>query len=216
MALSPAAARGRVTDTGDGADAPSGRLRLAVAALLGLVCVLAAGVLTWQLLSSEESGGRLDHAESRERVMSVTDQFVKRLGTYSPDLLDDSGQMPDYREQVRDVITPKFAADFDEQVAAAEQLVAQGGVSRTTEVFSTGVSSIDDDSARALIAGSFSDSYTQGSGEKARTVEQEPYPFRFVVDLVVIDGEWLVDDFQRAGGESGAEQPEPSPPGGTP
>ena len=41
----------------------------------------------------------------------------------------------------------------------------------------------------------FTDSYVQGKGEKATTVDQEPLPFRFLVDLVVIDGEWFVDDF---------------------
>ena len=94
--------------------------------------------------------GGLDHAEEREQVMSLTDQFVKRLGAYSPDMLDDSGQMPDYREQVREVITPKFAADFDKEVATVEQLVAQGGITRTADVFATAVSSVDDDSARVL------------------------------------------------------------------
>ena len=108
--------------------------------------------------------------------------------------------MPDYRSQVREVITPKFAADFDKQVATAEQLVAQAGITRTAQVFATAVSSIDDDSARVLVAGSFTDSYAQGSGKQRRTVDQEPLPFRFVVDLVTIDGEWLVDDFSPVGG----------------
>ena len=140
--------------------------------------------------------------------MSLTDQFVKRLGTYSPDMLDDSGQMPAYREQVREVITPKFAADFDKEVATAEQLVAQGGITRTADVFATAVSSIDDDSARVLVAGAFTDSYEQGEGEEAATVDQEPLPFRFTVDLVMIDGEWLVDDFTPV--SSAEDEPPPA------
>ena len=39
------------------------------------------------------------------------------------------------------------------------------------------------------------DSYEQGKGDDATTVDQEPLPFRFTVDLVMIEGEWLVDDF---------------------
>jgi hypothetical protein len=112
--------------------------------------------------------------------------------------------MPAYRDQVREVITPKFAADFDKEVATAEQLVAQGGITRTTDVFATAVSSVDDDSARVLVAGAFTDSYDQGEGTKARTVDQEPLPFRFTVDLVRIEGEWLVDDF------SPVSSPEPT------
>ena len=192
--------------TGDPERPPRWRTVLAVA--LTLVVVACVALLVWLTAGGRASAdGGLDHSEEREQVMSLTDQFVKRLGTYSPDMLDDSGQMPDYRDQVREVITPKFAADFDKEVATAEQLVAQGGITRTADVFATAVSSVDDDSARVLVAGAFTDSYSQGAGKqgsgqesgqgsgKARTVDQEPLPFRFTVDLVMIEGEWLVDDF---------------------
>ena len=186
MALPPAPAGARLTP----------RVRLAIASALGVVVVVCIGLLIWLSVSDRASAdGGLDLPDEREQAMSLTDQFVKRLGTYSPDMVDDSGQMPDYREQVREVITPKFAADFDKQVATAEQLVAQGGITRSADVFATAVSTIDDDSARVLVAGAFTDSYRQGKGDDARTVDQEPLPFRFTVDLVVIDGEWLVDDF---------------------
>ena len=184
------------------------RWRSVLAVALTLVVVACLALLVWLTAGGRASAdGGLDHPEEREQVMSLTDQFVKRLGTYSPDMLDDSGQMPDYREQVREVITPKFAADFDKEVATAEQLVAQGGITRTADVFATAVSSVDDDSARVLVAGAFTDSYSQGEGKQdsgqdsgqgsgqARTVDQEPLPFRFTVDLVMIEGEWLVDDF---------------------
>ena len=191
MALPPAPAGARLTPR-----VRSALGRQVVAAALALVVVACVALLLWMTLGGRASAdGGLDLPDEREQAMSLTDQFVKRLGTYSPDMLDDSGQMPDYREQVREVITPKFAADFDKQVATAEQLVAQGGITRTADVFATAVSSIDDDSARVLVAGAFTDSYRQGKGDDARTVDQEPLPFRFTVDLVVIEGEWLVDDF---------------------
>ena len=191
MALPPAPAGARLTPRGRSALG-----RQVVAAALALVVVVCVALLLWMTLGGRASGdGGLELPDEREQAMSLTDQFVKRLGTYSPDMLDDSGQMPDYREQVREVITPKFAADFDKQVATVEQLVAQGGITRTADVFATAVSSIDDDSARVLVAGAFTDSYRQGKGDDARTVDQEPLPFRFTVDLVVIDGDWLVDDF---------------------
>ena len=176
------------------------RWRTVLAVALTLVVMACLALLVWLTAGGRASAdGGLDHSEEREQVMSLTDQFVKRLGTYSPDMLDDSGQMPDYRDQVREVITPKFAADFDKEVATAEQLVAQGGITRTADVFATAVSSVDDDSARVLVAGAFTDSYSQGEGKqgsgKVRTVDQEPLPFRFTVDLVMIEGEWLVDDF---------------------
>ncbi len=190
MALPPAPADSRLTP----------RVRLVTAAVLALVVASCVALLIWMSLAGRATAdGGLNLPDERDQVMSLTDQFVKRLGTYSPDMIDDSGQMPAYREQVREVITPKFAADFDKEVAAAEQLVAQGAITRTADVFATAVSSIDDDSARVLVAGAFTDSYEQGKGDgtggKATTIEQEPLPFRFTVDLVMIGGEWLVDDF---------------------
>lgn len=186
MALPPAPAGTRLTP----------RVRFATAAALALVVAACVALLVSMTLAGRSSaGGGLDLPDERDQVMSLTDQFVKRLGTYSPDMLDQSGQMPEYRTQVREVITPKFAADFDKEVATAEQLVAQGGITRTADVFATAVSSIDDDSARVLVAGAFTDSYDRGTGKKARTVDQEPLPFRFTVDLVMIGGRWLVDDF---------------------
>ena len=81
------------------------------------------------------------------------------------------------------------------------QLVAQAGVSREADVFATGVSVIDADSATTLVAGSFTDSYApRGEGEPQA---QEPVPFRIEVSLVKTDGEWLVDDFTPV---TGAEQ----------
>ena len=204
MALPPAPADARLTP----------RVRVAIAAALALVVAVCVALLIWMSVSDRASAdGGLDLPDEREQAMSLTDQFVKRLGTYSPDMVDDSGQMPDYREQVREVITPKFAADFDKQVATAEQLVAQGGITRTADVFATAVSSIDDDSARVLVAGAFTDSYEQGEGDEATTVDQEPLPFRFLVDLVVIDGEWLVDDFSPVTGADDEGQPQVTPQG---
>ena len=191
------------------ASSPAARWRPLLATVLAVVCATCAGLLGWLQTGAAGSPGGLDAPDDRERVMSMTDQFVKRLGTYDPGMVDSSGQMPDYRSQVREVITPKFAADFDKQVTTAEQLVAQAGITRTAQVFATAVSSIDDDSARVLVAGAFTDSYAQGAGKKRRTIEQEPLPFRFVVDLVTIDGEWLVDDFTPAGGAQQEAQPGP-------
>lgn len=196
-------------------------LRLAVAGVLALVSVVCVGLLVWLLAQQLLGDGSSSDEEAREDAMSVTDQFVKRLGSYGPDMVEDSGQMPQYREQVTEVITDKFAADFEEQVETVEQLVAQAGVERSASVFATGVSSIDDDSARVLVAGSFNDTYTQGTqgaqgtegseGEQ-RTVEQEPLPFRFTVDLVEVEGEWLVDDFTPVSTEGSGEPADPAVP----
>ena len=178
--------------------------RTVLLAVLVALAVAAAGLLAWVLLARGGDGD--DVRSSREEVMAQTEQFMLRMGTYGPDLLDEQGAMPEYRERVKGVITDKFAASFDSEAGTAEQLVAQAGVDRTADVFATGVSSIDQDSARTLVAGTFSDSYEV----KGETVDQEPIPFRIEVSLVRVGGEWLVDDFDPvSSGGAAPTQPDP-------
>jgi Mce-associated membrane protein len=172
--------------------------------LAGLVAATVAGlvVLAW-LVSTRAvdavgvEGDQAQLQRDREAVMAQTEQFMLRMGTYGPDLLD-GGAMPDYRERVKEVITPKFAVSFDKEAATAEQLVAQARISREAEVFATGVSAIDADSATALVAGTFTDSYPDSRSQQA----PEPAPFRIEVSLVKVDGTWLVDNFTPVTGEA--------------
>jgi Mce-associated membrane protein len=134
----------------------------------------------------------------REAAMAVTQQFVLRVNTYGPDLLDSQGQMPAYRSRVKQVITPKFAVSFDKSVSVAEQSVKAYGLDRTCAVFATGVEVIDSDSAQVLVAGSISQTVLNGKGK--RVSAGEPSPFRLRVSLDKIDGAWLVDDYQPVTG----------------
>ena len=178
-------------------------LRFLLLGFLVLVLLVAAGTSIW-LLSTRGSealgvqGGASETQVQRDAVMSQTRQFMLRTQTYGPDQLDEKNQLTDYRALVEEVITPKLLTSFEREVTTAEQLVAQAGVSREAEVFSTGVVTLDSDSATTLVAGSFTDTYeTRGQQQ-----EQRPVPFRIEVDLVRTDGEWLVDDFAPVtGGE---------------
>ena len=44
---------------------------------------------------SNVAQGRNEIQDERERVMDVASQFMLRVNTYGPDLLDDDGQMPE-------------------------------------------------------------------------------------------------------------------------
>ena len=172
--------------------------------LVTLTVIVVAGLMTLVWLVSGRGVGAAGSSQDdlqgeREAVMAQTEQFMLRMGTYGPDLLDDQGAMPEYRQRVEDVITPKFAVSFEKEAATAEQLVAQARISREAEVFATGVSTIDADSATALVAGTFTDRYPAGrSGDQA----PEPAPFRIEVSLVKVDGKWLVDNFTPVTGEA--------------
>ena len=176
----------------------SATFRRVLLGVLVVALVAAGGVLVWLLADRQ---GEADELQAeREQVMAQTEQFMLRMGTFGPDLLEGQ-QMPEYRERVTEVITPKFATSFEKEAATAEQLVAQAGVSREADVFATGVSVIDADSATALVAGSFTDSYAPRGGGEPQA--QEPVPFRIEVSLVKTDGEWLVDDFSPVTGAEG-------------
>ena len=167
----------------------SSGFRRGLALVLALVLVAALGVAIW--LAAGRRGEADDLQREREAVMTQSRQFLLRMGTYGPDLLDADDAMPEYRARVSEVITPKFKASFEQEAGVAERLVAQGRASREAEVFATGVSDLDPDSATALVAGTFTDSY-EVDGQPATG---EPVPFRIEVSLVKIGGEWLVDDF---------------------
>ena len=162
-------------------------LVLLVAAVTSAVLVTQRGFAPFGI----DRGAGEEQAE-REAVMSQARQFMLRANTYGPDQLGGDGSLGDYRDLVEEVITPKLATSFQKEVSAAEQIVAQTGATRTTEVFSTGVATLDDDRATALVAGTFTTAYPDKDGEPRPT---EPVPFRVQVTLVDSDGEWLVDDF---------------------
>lgn len=191
----------RPTDDGGGAPPQAPRFRRGL--LTAMVAITVAGLLTLGWLVSSRGvdavgvqGDQERIQGEREAVMAQTEQFMLRMGTYGPDLLDDKGAMPEYRERVEQVITPKFAVSFEKEAATAEQLVAQARISRKADVFATGVATIDEDSATALVAGSFTDSYPKGGA-------REPAPFRIEVSLVKVKGQWLVDNFTPV---TGADQ----------
>jgi Mce-associated membrane protein len=181
---------------------PSATFRLVLLVVLVVVLLAAAGALAWLLVDRR---GEADEAQAeREAVMSQTEQFVLRLNTYGPDQLDDEGHLADYQSQVEDVITPKFATDFETSgLPIAEQTVAQAGYGRRAEVFGVGVESLDEDSATAIVAAGLTGSYPdpKNPDDTAKRVDAEQDVLRWEVDLVRTDGTWLVDDYAPVTGE---------------
>lgn len=179
---------------------PATRSRLPLFGLLVVLLLCSVGATVWGLVdrggsddggfSSGESGST---TREREEVMASTEQFVLRMGTYGPKDLDDKGKLPGYRTRVKEVITTKFGTSFEEAVEIAEQMVAQFALQRTAAVYGTGVATLDDDSATALVAGSFTDRFGKAEAD-------DPRQFRWEVRLVKVKGEWLVDDYSAIGG----------------
>ena len=185
-----------ITHTGAEPSAPAGNsaagFRLGLLGLLIALLLASAGSFIW-LAAGRLGNEQADLQAQRERVMSTAEQFMLRLGNHDPSMLDAQGQMPDYRRLVEELSTTKLktqleGADFQ----IAEKITDQAGLTRSTQVFATGVESIDQDSATVLVAGLVTDSYT-------KQASPEPEAFRFSISLVKVDGAWLVDSFGRAG-----------------
>jgi len=177
--------------------APSGTPRAALfrVVLLGvLAVVLVASTVTALVLHSHRTGQADAIQADREAAMAATQQFVLRVNTYGPSMLDAQGQMPLYRKRVQAVITPKFEVSFDQSVTLAEQSVKNYRLQRSCAVYSTGVELIDSDSATVLVAGSISQTAPNRNGKRVQT--GDPVPFRLRVSLDKIGDKWLVDDYQ--------------------
>ncbi|MCW2794935.1 hypothetical protein [Nocardioides sp.] len=185
-----------------GAGPTSGTFRLVLLGLLVVVLLASAGTTIWLL--ADRSGKTDDQQAERETLMSQAEQFMLRVNTYGPDLLDDSGKMPEYRQRVIEVITPKFKTSFEQLVTVAEQTVSKGGLDRTSKIFATGVSSMDTDSGVVLVSGSFTNSYLKNpKNPDSKRVQDDPVPFRVAVNLVKTGGKWLIDNFNPV---TGAQQ----------
>ncbi|WGL52002.1 hypothetical protein P5P86_18870 [Nocardioides sp. BP30] len=206
-----------------------GVLGLLIVVILGSLGYLGARVVGdgtgsgWGRVTSAFSGSDSLQSE-RDDAMSQARQFALRVNAYGPDLLDaKTGQMPKYRQLVEAVVTAKFRTDFENNgVPFAEASVSQTGVKRTTEVYSTGVATIDSDTATVLVAGSFTNSYPKKKGSTTY-VTGTPEPYRFEVSMVKTGGKWLVDAFTPAeasdtgsSGSSGSSGSTGGTTGGTP
>ncbi|CAI9399602.1 hypothetical protein [Nocardioides sp. T2.26MG-1] len=180
----------------------SATFRLVLLVVLVVLLLASAGVLVWLL--TDRRGEADDAQAERDAVMAQTRQFVLRLNTYGPDQLDDKGHLPAYRDQVLEVITPKFATDFEKSgLPIAEQTVAQAGYGRSAKVFGVGVESMDADSATAIVAAGLTGSYPapKHPDDDAKRVDADQDVLRWEVDLVKSDGTWLVDDYAPVTGE---------------
>ena len=216
MAVPPAADDTSVSDSSETSthapDRTTSRLRLGLALFFVLAMLGCLGSLLVLVLrpADDEStvtervssifDSKSEESREREVAMSQAEQFVLRVHTYGPQLLDDQNAMPEYRELVTEVMTPKFGADFEEQAGLAEATVAQAGVGRSAEIFSYGTSAIDSDSATVLVAGSFTTSYPSPQDAEKR-IDTDAVPFRYEVTLRKIEGDWLVDAFVDLTGE---------------
>ncbi|WP_244931429.1 hypothetical protein [Nocardioides sp. W7] len=194
-------------DPAGSAAAPrSARFRAVLLVALVVLLLCSAGAVVWLLAA--RGGDAEDRQGQRDAVMSQARQFMLRSYTYGPDDLDEAGRLAENRAQVEEVVSDKFGAAYEESIAAIEQLVKSQGVGQSAQVHGVGVQYLDGDSARALVAGE--STFTQRA-EDGSTQDVQTQTFRMVVDLVKVDGAWLVDDSNIASAASPDAEPSGSP-----
>jgi Mce-associated membrane protein len=155
-----------------------------LAVLLLCACALG-GYLAWQ-----ERGERAEAKEQQERygaVLAAADELTTAFINIDYRAVQDS----------LDAVAALSTGEFKEQYVAAggpfEELMTREESVRTGEVVWSGVVSLDEDSARVIAA-------TQGTVAN-RSTEGEPFAeyFRLLLDLELVDGEWLTSNVEFVG-----------------
>lgn len=174
-------------------------VRAVLLVVVSLLLVLALVVLVAEALarrdggvaSTASAGDVASAAQQRQEVMEVAGRFSERTFTYGPEDLED-GRLAAYEQRVKEMLTTSFATEFEEFVEAPLAYVKETQRDQTAEVYGTGVVSLSDDRAQALVAGAYRTTWYSGTKKE---VTEDPIQFRWAVDLVKVEGEWRVDKF---------------------
>jgi Mce-associated membrane protein len=170
-----------IEDPGEqGRPAPrvSERLLRVVIAVLALVLVLGVATAVWFELKVRDS----DRQErQRAEAVSAASQFAVRMDTF------DGKDMDAYSKKVQELLTTKYKSEFDKQFQPFKQVYSQAQAVGTGKVVMSGVASYDDDSATVLVV--------HDGSVKSKLGQSQVRHQRWSVDLVKVDGRWLVDDF---------------------
>lgn len=165
--------------TGEGARTPvlSPRLRRTMAVVLSVLLVagLAAAGYSWTRLRSTEA-----ELSTRADVARVAEQFTVSVNNY------DSKSVDDYKASVSGLLSTKFKADFDKAMEDIVTSVQEAQMDSQGKVLASGVATVDQDSARVLVA---------ADADVKTVFDNRQRHFRWEVSLVKVDGRWLVDDF---------------------
>jgi Mce-associated membrane protein len=138
--------------------------------------------LTTKALTTNNGDPLISDSE-RARVKAIAEQFCLRMD-------DVDGSDPDgYTKRVKELLTTKLKAAFDQQFGAVQKLDTDTTVKGVGTILASGIADIDPDSATVLVA--HDTAVTSSSGNVLRHA-------RWTVTLRKIDGHWLVDNWNPA------------------
>lgn len=153
------------------------RARTLVAAVL--VLVILAGAVAIAVLVHRR--GEIESAlDARADAARAAERFVVQFNTYQPD------QVKDYTKTLDDLLSTSAQTAFSNRIEDITTLITQTKLSSKGDVLASGVASVDRDSARVLVVADAETDSVAGATQRH---------FRWEIDLVKVDGAWLVDDF---------------------
>lgn len=165
------------------------RTRLVVAIALALALVAS---LVWLVSGLVDRRNQTPDAQgSRDKVMLAAREYMVAAWNFGAGDLDSEESLTAYRDRVTPLITTSFNTDFDKASTLLEKAVAKEKYSREATVERTAVESLDDDAATVLVGGAATE---RVSGE-----QEVVTPYVWTIDLVKVDGAWLVNDFTEYG-----------------
>jgi Mce-associated membrane protein len=152
---------------------------LAVLAVLALVAIVLELVWVRPRYLDFES-----EQQARNDAVRVAEQFTAQVNNY------DNATIEQYRASVTPLLTTKFRTEFTKAMEDIVASVKQAEVKSEGDVVSSAVAGIDPDSAQVLVV----------ADATVQTVfDTRARHFRWEVDLVEVDGTWLVDNFTPVG-----------------
>lgn len=176
------------TDENPTSGAPAGRrpsmsprLSRGVTVVLAVVALLAAVAIVVELLVV-----RPDYLDARTEDQNRTDavraaeRFAVQVNNF------DASDTATLKQQLAPMLSTKFRSDFQATIDDILSQINQAKLSSKGEVVKSAVASVDPDSAEVLVVADATAKSVYGT--RARH-------FRWSVDLVKVDGRWLVDNF---------------------
>ena len=148
-----------------------------ISAVLAVLLVLAAGAALWFAFKAKDSDER---QQERASASSVASQFALRMDNV------DGTNFDSYIKGINELLTTKAKTKNQKTFESIKESYEAAKVKGTGKVLLTGVGDSDDDSATVLVVHDASIKTTQGNID---------HHYRWSVDVVKVNDEWRVDDF---------------------
>jgi Mce-associated membrane protein len=153
-----------------------------MAAVFGALAVVAVVALVLELLVLRPRYEAVQaDQQARADVTRVAQRFTAEVNNY------DVGTIDSYQSRIGPMLSTTFRGEFQKSMQDIVAAVKQSKMTSHGDVLTSAVSSVDPDSATVLVV----------ADADVRTVfDTRKRHFRWEVDLVKVDGRWLVDDFK--------------------